>query len=123
MNKKTLKELREILEKKKLALEEQLESFADKDPNLKGDWDTRFPKSYRGTGGGALEEAADEVEEYISKLPVEHSMELSLQDINLALEKIKKENYGKCEKCGGKIDEKRLKIYPEARACMKCQNQ
>jgi len=38
----------------------------------------------------------------------------------LALEKIKKAKYGKCEKCKKKITEERLKIYPEARTCNKC---
>ena len=73
-----------------------------------------------------MEQAADEVEEYDARLPVEFALELRLRDINLALEKIKKaakgrRSYGKCEKCGKKIKEKRLKIYPEARLCMKCQ--
>jgi len=38
----------------------------------------------------------------------------------LALEKIEKGRYGNCEKCGKEIDEKRLKISPEARFCLNC---
>jgi len=38
----------------------------------------------------------------------------------LALEKIKKGKYGVCESCGKKISQKRLKISPEARLCLKC---
>jgi len=113
MNKK---QIQEKLEKDKIALEKQLETFAKRDPNLKGDWDTRFPDF-----DGNLEEAADEVEEYTSRLPVEFSLETRLRDINLALEKLKQGKYGKCEKCGKKIDGKRLEIHPEARLCMKCQ--
>ena len=115
MNKKLLKELKEKLEKEKTALEKQLKTFADQDPNLKGDWDSRFPKF-----DGNLEEAADEVEEYTSRLPVEFSLETRLKDINLALEKIEKGKYGQCENCEKKIEEKRLKIMPAARVCMKC---
>ena len=115
MNKGLLSELKEKLENEKVAIKKQLETFADQDPNLKGDWDTRFPDF-----DGNLEEAADEVEEYTSRLPVEFSLETSLRDINLALEKIKKGNYGQCENCGKKIDEKRLKIHPAARLCLKC---
>jgi len=37
------------------------------------------------------------------------------------LEKIKKGKYGICEKCGKKIPEERLKAFPEARFCMKCE--
>lgn len=116
MNKGFLKELKEKLVNQRTALEEQLKTFATRDPQLKGDWDTRFPDF-----DGNLEEAADEVEEYTSKLPVEFSLETRVRDINLALEKIEKGKYGQCEKCGKKIDEKRLQVYPEARLCMKCQ--
>jgi len=121
MNRKLLKELKEKLEKEKISIEEQLKKFAKKDEKLKGDWDTIFPK-WDGTssGGSLLETAADEIEEYSTLLPIEYSLELKWRNINLALEKIKKGNYGICEKCGKEIDEKRLKIYPEARFCLKC---
>ena len=116
MNKKLIEELKEKLAKEKTALEKQLKTFATQDPNLKGDWDTRFPNF-----DGNLEEAADEVEEYTSRLPVEFSLETRLRDINLALEKIKNKRYGKCENCGQEIEEKRLEVMPAARLCMKCQ--
>ncbi len=121
MDKKLLKEFKEKLEKEKTDVEEQLKTFAEKDPHLKGDWDTKFPKFNGEFGGAALEIAADEVEEYEARLPVEFSLEIRLRNINLALEKIGKDKYGKCEKCGKEIDGKRLKICPEARLCMKCQ--
>jgi len=113
MNKK---EFKEKLEQEKTALEKQLETFANKDPKLKGDWDSRFPKF-----DDDIEGAADEVAEYTTRLPVEFSLETRLRDINLALEKIAKGKYGRCEKCGQEIEEKRLEIYPAARFCMKCQ--
>ena len=121
MNQKLLKELKEKLEKEKVRIEEQLKSFAKKDENLKGDWDTLFPKFNGGeAGSSALEKAADEVEQYSTLLPLEYSLELRLKNIDLALEKIKKDKYGICEKCGKEIAEQRLKIYPEARFCLKC---
>jgi len=121
MTKKLLSELKEKLEEQKTSIEAELGKFAKKDENLKGDWNTRFPKVDGGIGGQVLEDAADQVEEYVNLLPVEHNMELRLQNINLALEKIKKGFYGKCEKCGKKITKERLKIYPEARECGKCE--
>jgi len=121
MGKTFLNKIKEQLEKGKVSIEEELQRFAKKDQKLKGDWDTRFPHFDGETGGAALEKAADEVEEYSTRLPIEFSLETRLKDINLALEKIKKGKYGICEKCGNKINEKRLKIYPEARFCMKCQ--
>ena len=120
MNKKLLLEFKQKLEKERVIIEEQLKRFAKEDKKLKGDWDTRFPHWDGEAGGAGLEKAADEVEEYEARLPIEYSLELKLKNIDLALEKIKKGEYGMCEKCGKKIDEKRLKIYPEARFCRKC---
>lgn len=120
MTKKLLKELKEKLEKQKTSIEAELGKFARKDEKLKGDWDTKYPQSNGGAGSQALEDAADQVEEYVTLLPIEHSMELRLQSINSALEKIKKGKYGKCEKCQKKIAEERLKIYPESLECGKC---
>ena len=120
MNKKLLEKLRQELEKERVIIEGQLKRFAKKDEKLKGNWDTRFPRWNSEAGGAGLEEAADEVEEYSTLLPIEYNLELKLKNIDLALEKIKKGGYGTCEKCGKKIAERRLKIYPEARFCLKC---
>ena len=116
-----LKKIKEQLESKKRMLEEELEKFAKRDEKLKGDWDSKFPKFDGGeAGGGLLEKAADEVEEYATRLSIEYSLESRLRDINLALEKIKKGKYGKCEKCRKEISKARLKVCPEAKTCSKC---
>ncbi|MDI6602720.1 MAG: TraR/DksA C4-type zinc finger protein [Patescibacteria group bacterium] len=121
MNKKLINKLKEKLKKEKMALEEELKKFAKKDEKLPDDWDTIFPK-YNGeeSGGAALEKAADEIEEYETLLPIEYALETKLKNINLALEKIEKGKYGKCEKCGKEIPIARLKVFPEARFCLKC---
>lgn len=120
MDKNLFKELKEKLEKEKLAIEQELQKFADKDDNPKGDWDTKFPHlENNASGGSAMETEADEVEEYERRLPIEHSLELKLTNINSALEKIGKNKYGLCEKCGKKIGEARLETIPEARFCQK----
>jgi len=129
MDKKLLQDLKEKLEKEKESLEKELASFAKGparnasgiagaggDIKPKGDWDTRYPNF----NGGNLEEEADEVQEYARLLPVEHSLELKLRDVNSALEKIKKNKYGKCEKCQKEISIERLKVCPEATFCAKC---
>jgi len=123
MKKNLLQKIKQELEKEKTAIEEQLKKFAKKDKKLPGDWDTVFPKYNGGeSGGAALEKAADEVEEYSTLLPIEYSLELRLKNIDLALEKIKKGEYGICEKCGKEIPIARLKVSPEARLCLKCKN-
>ena len=121
MDKKLILKLKQKLEKDKEKIEKQLETFASKDKKLEDDWDTRFPHSEsRGSGSAALEQAADEVEEYNTLLPIEYELELELKNINLALKKIDKDNYGICEKCKKKIREERLKIHPSARHCLNC---
>jgi len=121
MNEKLLDELKEKLKKQREELRAELEKFAKEDGNLKGDWDTKYPQANGGAGGQMLEDAADQVEQYANLLPLEHNLELRLQDIDSALEKIKKGKYGKCEKCNKNIPEERLKVYPEAKMCSKCQ--
>ena len=120
MDNKLIKELKEKLEKEKIKIEEELKKFANKDEKLAGDWDTRFPKFDGSSGSSNLETAADEVEEYISLLPLEYALELKLKNVNSALNKIKNGKYGICEKCGKEIPIERLKIYPEANFCLKC---
>lgn len=121
ISKKTLGKIKLELEKEKKSLEEELKKFAEKDKKLEGDWDTRFPHFNGGeVGSAALEKAADEIEEYSTLLPIEYALETRLRNINLALKKIKKGRYGICEKCGEEIEERRLKISPEARLCLKC---
>jgi DnaK suppressor protein len=116
MKKEFIEELKQKLEKEKEILEKELEKFAKKDEKPAGDWDTKYPQF----NGGNLEEEADEVEEYETLLQIEHSLETKLKDVNLALEKIKKGEYGICEKCGKEIDTERLKVMPEARICNQC---
>ena len=113
------KELLKKLEEERKSLEKELEKFAKKDKNLKDDWDTIYPKA---SNGPMLEDAADQVEEYSNLLPIEHSLELKLRDVNTAIEKIRNnKNYGKCEKCGKEIKKQRLEIIPETKFCQDCQ--
>jgi DnaK suppressor protein len=109
----TLEQLKSRLELRKKELEKELESFAQKSDD---NWQTRYPN----VPGEGLEEEADEVEEYENLLPIERALETKLKDIDLALEKIQKGTYGKCENCGQDIPIDRLEIFPEARICSEC---
>jgi DnaK suppressor protein len=121
MDKKTVEEFKKNLEKERSALEGQLKTFATKDEKMKGDWDTKFPKLDNNVSGSSgLETAADEVEEYNSLLPVEYSLELRLQKINVALKRIGAGTYGKCENCKKDIPLERLKVSPESTFCLDC---
>jgi len=117
MDKKIIEKLKTSLEEQKKSVQKELESFATKDPDLKHNWDTKFPKRE----DADKEESADDAQEYDNALSLEYSLEMKLKDVNLALEKITTSgNYGICESCGKKIDEERLMANPSARTCLKC---
>ncbi len=120
MNKKFIEELKQQLQKEKANIENGLTKFAKEDKELKGDWDTIYPRQETESGNTDMETAADEVEEYSTLLSLEYSLESNLRDINLALKKIEQGKYGKCEKCEKDIRQERLKVYPAAKFCMKC---
>jgi len=118
MDKKILAKLKKLLEERKAKIEKELTSIANKDPRLKGDYDTRFPDFGQPQ---SPDENALKVTAYESTLPIEYALELRLSDINRALEKIKNNTYGRCENCDHAIDLKRLEAMPEARVCLDCQ--
>jgi len=118
MDKDLQKNIQKKLEGEKKRLIKDLRFFAKKDPQLKGNWLTRFP--FFGLNRSHKDESAEEIEGYENLLPVEHTLELRLKDIENALVKVKKGNYGRCENCRKKIESKRLEVVPEARLCMKC---
>jgi RNA polymerase-binding transcription factor DksA len=101
--------------KKKKSLEEQLGTFAEK--KGKDDWQTKYPEMNE-----SFEDKSDEVEELENLIPVEHSLEEDLKDVNEALKRIEKGTYGKCVNCGCECDipEERLIALPEAKTCIKC---
>ena len=117
MNKKLKEKLKIKLEEEKRRLERQLGAFAKRSKKVKGDWITSYPEF----DGGNLEEEADEVEEYGNLLSVGYTLELELKKISESLEKMKKGRYGICEKCKKPISQARLKAYPQAAFCKKCQ--
>ncbi|MCK4805613.1 MAG: TraR/DksA C4-type zinc finger protein [Candidatus Pacebacteria bacterium] len=120
MDKKTFSELKKKLEQERTLLEKDLLKFADKDKKISNDYDTRFPNF--GGRSSAPDEDAKEVEIYENLLAVEYALELRLKEVNEALEKIKKDNYGHCEICKKDIKLDRLKANSAAKTCIACNN-
>ncbi|OGZ58930.1 MAG: hypothetical protein A3B96_02235 [Candidatus Spechtbacteria bacterium RIFCSPHIGHO2_02_FULL_43_15b] len=122
MNTNDLQKFKVKLENTKKNLNEALRTFANKDPLVRGDWDTRYPEFKREEDPNVdMEEEASEVEAYVTRLPIEHSYELRIQAIDKALLKIADNTYGICLKCDKPIPLKRLEAYPEADKCLDCQ--
>ena len=124
MEKKLLNKLKKKLEAEKNLLEKDLLKFADKDKKIPYDYDTRFPELDVASRSSAPDENATEIDNYGNLLAVEHALELRLQEVGEALEKIEKNDgsYGKCENCQGEIEKERLKANPAAKICVKCTN-
>ncbi|MDD5433499.1 MAG: TraR/DksA family transcriptional regulator [Candidatus Pacebacteria bacterium] len=118
LNKIFLNEQKNILFEEKNKIENRLAGFAKESKIHEGEWTSNMPDFDKGT---SLEEEADEVEEFGMRLALEQSMEGQLKAIDLALDKIKKGTYGVCDKCGKEIPQGRLKVYPQASFCQKCQ--
>ena len=114
MEKKLIDELKKKLDVQRESIKKELESFASEDPNLKHNWETKYPTRE----DSDKEEAADDAQEYDNALSLEYSLELKLKDVNNALEKIAEGKYGICENCGKEIDVQRLEACPEAKTCL-----
>lgn len=116
MDKEAIRQLEKKLEEKKNSLQKELEKFATEDKDQKYNWDTKYPNREDST----KEEEADETQEYDNLLSLEHSLEVKLRDVEIALEKITKGNYGSCSNCSKPIEEQRLRAFPEAKLCIEC---
>lgn len=118
MDKKIIESLKEKLIEKKEEVEKILSSMAKKTKGAGNDWEAKFPPF--GEETASQEENIEEVEEYLNILPIEQRLEKELLDIKEALKKIKGKKYGICERCKKNIEEKRLKIIPYTKYCLKC---
>jgi DnaK suppressor protein len=82
--------------------------------------DLQMLQEIRRSGGDVVDFAADSAAEVLSsQLAEAESRELA--NIELALVKIKKNCYGKCEECGKSIAWPRLEALPYAAHCIECQ--
>jgi len=63
-------------------------------------------------------DAADQIEELVTNVPLVEELEKRLHDVKDALEKMDKGTYGVCEVCKAEIPMKRLGANPAARTCV-----
>lgn len=111
-----IEEFKNMLLAEKRLLESELGRFAAPDPNMKGDWDTRFPERNEpaSTSHSAEEEQADVREELESRVAQEQSLETRLVAVKEALERTDRGAYGRCLACGEEIPTERLRANPAA---------
>ena len=108
INEKELEELKKQLEKEAADLELRIkdsEKVTDFGSDVESD---------------DYSEEADETEELSNKIGEEHAYKERLADIETALDKISKNEYGKCEKCRNDIELEVLNAVPESKLCKVC---
>ena len=105
-----------LLTEEKTKLEQQLATIAHRNPDAPQDWEPNYPKP--GESSPALDEIADQEEEFENEVSQELAMESQLRDINDALERIKHGAFGMCAVGKEEIDEARLRANPAARTCI-----
>lgn len=98
---------REMLEEKR-ELEEQLTQLENDE--------------YEGVGyGNHMADDGTEAFDQTVDIGIRRGVELSLERVNRALQKLENGTYGICEDCGVRIDRARLEALPQAVYCLDCQ--
>lgn len=107
--------MKAALEEKRDRLQKELSGFADMNPHVQGDFDTRFPEY-----GTEEDENAREIADYTANKPLEMALEKELRDIEKSLKRIEEGTYGICKYCEQPIAEKRLEARPTSSSCVEC---
>lgn len=108
INEKDLQSLKEQLEKEAGELDVEV-SRHSKAPDFGDDVE-----------GEDMSEEADEAEETGNDLGITTSLKARIAEIENALDKMNRNEYGKCESCGKEISLELLKVDPESRLCKDC---
>jgi len=80
-------------------------------------------REFRGSGGYRLTDTADIASNLIDDeivMSIVQGEAREIEEIDNALNQIKKGKYGVCENCGKKINKQRLMAIPFVRLCLKC---
>ena len=107
---------KEKLEKELKLLESELKTVGQVNPNNPGDWQAK--QDNLNVTNADKNELADQIENYEGNTAILKQLEIQLNDVKLALEKIENGTYGTCEVDGSLIPEDRLEAMPSARTCI-----
>lgn len=106
MEQNKLSEYKNKLEQERLRLLEEIKQ-SEKPQNFGDDIDE-------------FEEKTDEAEEIGNQLAIAQDLKKRMDEIDVALSKIRSGTYGVCEKCTKEIGEDVLVLSPEAPLCKTC---
>ena len=112
LSKNLVKELKEKLLRDEKMLAEKIERIKKEDPFL----DPEHVNDNAAVDTDVREQMEHEtIEAQIL------SMQKRLERVEIALKKVMKDSYGKCESCAFDIKVERLQLMPEARYCIDCE--
>lgn len=118
MTKKQTDHYKELLERERAELEEDLSHLGRINPDDEDDWEA--VREDLNVLNSDLNELADEFEEFEEDAAILNELEIRLNEVRHALRKIEGNEeageYGVCEVSGKEIPEERLEINPAARA-------
>lgn len=108
-----VEEFKKALQEEHDRLVAELHSFAKE---KRGVWNVSYPQFEQAetASHASMDEEADEVEEYETRLATDQSLESRLLEVNRALDRIAKGTYGSCKKCKKEIPLERLRANPSA---------
>lgn len=67
-----------------------------------------------------MEEESDEAEDFANKVAIKDTLKKRLNEIDMAINRIKLGTYGVCVKCGMEIEKEVLNLVPESELCEAC---
>ncbi len=118
LDQQAIKEIETVLLAQKKQVLADLKDVSRSDNHEADNMTTRFPEY-----GDKPDENAQEINDYSTDIMTEKVLEKSLEDIEKALERIKKGTYGVCKYCGNPIAQKRLLARPTASSCISCKTE
>jgi RNA polymerase-binding transcription factor DksA len=101
------------LEEELKLVEEEMSKIARVNPENPKDWEP--VETDMGSVASDSNDVADEMESFGENMAILSKLEAQYNDIKIALDKIEKGTYGKCEVSGKDIPEERLDANPAAR--------
>jgi len=114
LQKEKLEYFKKMLLKEREEILKTLDSIAENEPN-------DSLKEELSSYDNHPADIATEMFQMQMNLNLKESEKLRLEEIQDALQRIEKGDYGKCLKCGKDIDEDRLEILPAALFCIECE--
>ena len=109
-----IKKKKERLLKDRLDSEKQINDLKKNDP---------FSDPDHASDNAAIDtDVRDQVEHDTVEAQIK-TLNRKLEFIDIALDKIYKNKYGYCERCGNQILSKRLDLIPEAKYCINCEQE